>query len=711
MAYIMKLPRVKSPVLTPLMAVTLNIVLLYAVYSVARLEYVLENFSYFSASLGSAAGWWRIFSGGVVFDTPGIFYTNIPYILLMLLPLHLKERPGYYRVCRWVFIVINSLVIIVSLADSVYFPYTMKRTTWDVATEFGGETNLLSIAGVELMRHWYLVFLAAIMIWGMWKLYRTPSPQSVRPLWRYYAAMIFALAFAACVTVGAVRGGWLNHWYCYMLALPLVCAALRLWKGRCYSVGKRYGAYACGCAAITLLALAPVGGWRHRDIRPIALSNASAYAQRPVETSAILNTPFALLRTINSNPFESPRYFADRAGMAMLYTPEHGPAPGAHPDSMLRKNVVIIILESFGEEYIGGLNRRVLGDRSTGYAPFVDSLARRSMRFSHTYDNGTKSIDAMPSILAGIPKFVKPFILTSSAMQPVDGLPALLAKEGYETAFFHGARTGSMGFDGFARMVGFSKYYGREDFNADCRFNGDSDFDGYWAIWDEPFLQYYAFKMGEMRQPFMTALFSASSHHPFLLPEKYEDTFPEGTMKIHRCIGYTDMALRKFFETAEKQPWYRNTIFVITNDHTNMREHDEYRSDIGTFRGPLLIFDPCGETVPAGERDMVAQQTDIMPTVLGLLRYGKPYVAYGVDLTATAPGETWAVNYINNVYQYVSHGRILQFDGRRRVGYYDIDDHLMKHDLSGGPGEKECADSMEMRLKAIIQTYMERRGR
>lgn len=175
-------------------------------------------------------------------------------------------------------------------------------------------------------------------------------------------------------------------------------------------------------------------------------------------------------------------------------------------------------------------------------------------------------------------------------------------------------------------------------------------------------------------------------------------------MQIHKTVGYTDNALKEFFAVAKKQPWYENTIFVITNDHTNMRGFDEYRSDIGSFYGPVIIFDPSGEIAP-GERNAVAQQTDILPTMVNYLGYDKPYVAYGIDLLNTPAEETWAVNDINNVYQYVKYGHVLQFDGTRTIGVYSIDDHLMANNLLG---KTDVEKKMEMEVKAIVQSYMDR---
>lgn len=207
-----------------------------------------------------------------------------------------------------------------------------------------------------------------------------------------------------------------------------------------------------------------------------------------------------------------------------------------------------------------------------------------------------------------------------------------------------------------------------------------------------------------MKEPFMTAIFTASNHHPFPIPGKYEKRFPTGTMKIHPTVGYTDNALREFFATARKQPWFDNTVFVITNDHTNMRDHDQYRSSIGAFYGPILIYDPSGDIIP-GERNAIAQQTDIMPTILNHLGYDEPYVAFGCDLLSTAPDDTWAVNYTNNTYQYVKDGYILLFDGTKSIGLYNINDHLLENNLIGKVSQ---AKKMELELKGIIQSYMDR---
>ena len=383
-----------------------------------------------------------------------------------------------------------------------------------------------------------------------------------------------------------------------------------------------------------------------------------------------------------------------------MYTPIHTPNDSA---AVVKKNVVVLIVESFGREYIGALNKDLEGGKYKGYTPYVDALIGKSTTFQYSFCNGRKSIDGMPSVLSSIPMFVEPFILTPSSMNDYTGLAGILGQEGYETAFFHGAQNGSMGFQAFAQKTGFKHYFGRTEYEA---AKGTDDFDGTWAIWDEPFLQYYAEEMGKMKQPFMTAVFTASSHHPFVIPEQYKQQFPEGKLEIQKCIRYTDMAIGKFFETASKQPWFENTIFVLTSDHTNMSDHDYYQTDLGGFCSPIIIYEPShseGQVI-----DKIAQHIDILPTVLGMLGYQKPYFGFGIDLLNTPSEDTWAVNYLSGIYQYVRNGYVLQFDGQKTKGIYSLSDSLMQQNLIHQPSVVSHQSQMERELKAIIQQYMER---
>lgn len=637
--------------LAPFGALVVNIFMAFVVYLIARVAFLLENFSYFSEGLSfSQVGEW--FWGGYIFDRSAITYTNSLYIVMMLFPLWIKERRGYHLLCKWVFVIVNTLTLVINLCDAVYFPYTLRRTTTSVFREFSNENNLLDVFWGELWGHWYLLLLAIAVVWLMWKLYLIPRTHHT-----YYATLGSRIGF------GVVQ-----------LLLLL---------------------------AITPLAIGACRGGLESGIRPITVNNANQYVNRPTECAIVLNTPFALIRTIGKDVFEVPPYFENLEAAERVFSPIHRPV-STHP--FQKKNVVVLIVESFGREYIGALNKDLENGNYKGYTPHVDKLIQQSATYQYSYCNGRKSIDGMPSVLCGIPMFKEPFVLSPASMNNYTSMAGLLGKEGYHTAFFHGANRGSMGFMAFANKVGFQQYFGRQDYAADKRFGGDADFDGHWGIWDEPFLQYWATKIGELKEPFMTACFTVTSHTPYVIPEKYKKVYPEEGIVIHKCIRYTDMAIGKFFETAKKQPWYKNTIFVLTSDHTNLSDHQQYQTDIGGFCSPIVIFDPSGE-VKSGIYPGIAQQIDILPTVLSILGYNKPFLSFGCDLMTTPMKETYAVNYLNGIYQYCKYGYVLQFDGQHTKAIYRLDDKFMQHNLLGKVKEQA---QMEHELKAIIWQYMYR---
>ena len=613
-----------------------NILIAYIIFGICRLVFFVSNIEYFPNI--ETNNILQIIKGGLIFDTAGIIYLNGLYIVLMLIPLPWRKTKLWQGFSKWIFLVINSIAIIINFADSVYFKYTNRRTTASVFSEFEKEENINKVIGNEILNNYILVILGILLIFAMYKIYRNPvknnitkkEKHSVKHNILYYLTSIIIFASA----------------------IPLCIAGIR-------------------------------GGFAH-STRPITIGNANQYVNRPIESAIVLNTPFSIIRTIGKTVYENPNYFAIEE-LKNIYSPIHTPS-----NNNLRKlNVVVIILESFGEEYI-----------EYGYAPFLKSLQEKGLSFKYSYSNGRKSIDGMPSVLSSIPMFIEPYFVTHYSTNDISGIAAELNKVGYHTAFFHGAPNGSMGFQAFAKTSCWQEYYGMDE------YNNDSDFDGMWAIWDEPFMQFFANKMSEFKEPFATSVFTASSHHPFNIPTEYKDVFKEEEgHPILKCVRYTDNALKKFFETAEKQDWYKNTLFVITADHTNASLHEEYLTDAGLFRVPIIFYMPSEKI--NGDNNRVAQQIDIMPTVLNYLNYPNPYLAFGKDLLKSCNYEDWAINYNSGIYQFFDGDYMMQFDGNKPIALYNYKtDILLKNNLLGSDSLQESA--MLSRCKAIIQEYIMR---
>ena len=631
-------------------AAALNMLVAYTVWMLSRAVFFVENWSTFAPYMS-----WPLFKsmlhGALVFDTSALLYVNSLYLVLMLLPLHLKERPGFHKGLQWLFVVTNAVAVAMNLMDAVYFQYTGRRSTVTVFSEFAAEGNIISILFTEFVRHWYWVVAFLVLVFMLWRCYTKPRLEVYRFGYHYYISQFIAL----------------------VVMIPLAIVGIR-------------GSVTAGT-------------------RPITVSNANQFVNRPVEASVVLNTPFSMIRSIGKKAFVTPHYMSPQQ-LEGIYSPIHR-HPVTDELSHKGKNVVILIVESMGKEYIGSLNPELEGGRYRGYMPFIDSLVSRSLTFKYSYANGRISMDAMPSILSGLPMMVEPFFLTPASLNDVDGISSMLDREGYSTAFFHGGHNISMGFSAYAHSIGYQHYYGLDEYCQSPNYGGMDDWDGKWAIWDEPFLQFTLDGIGQMRQPFLTTVFTASSHHPYNVPEQYRDSLKdEGGLPIHKCVRYTDLALRRFFERASREPWYGNTVFVLVADHTNQATHDSYKTDLGLYSIPIIFYAPDGSIAPAVRDDVIAQQTDITPTLLHLLGYDKPYLAFGDDLLSVEPAQSWAFSYTAGIYQLVKGDLMLQFDGDKATAVYRFkSDPLLKANLVGRLPEQQ---GMELLLKAIIQQYMSR---
>ena len=631
-------------------AALLNMLVAYLVFMLSRVVFFAENWSTFAPYMS-----WPLFKsmmhGALVFDTSALLYINALYLVLMLLPFHIKERPGFHKGLKWLFVVTNAVGLAMNLMDSVYFQYTGRRSTVSVFSEFSAEGNITSIILTEFVNHWYLVLAFVALVFILWRCYTKPRLEVYRFGSHYYLSQLIAL----------------------LVMIPLAIVGIR-------------GSVTAGT-------------------RPMTISNANQFVNRPVEASVVLNTPFSMIRSVGKKAFVTPDYMPT-GQMEATYSPVHN-HPVVDTYSHPGKNVVILIVESMGKEYIGSLNPDLDGGRYKGYMHFIDSLLTQSVTFKYSFANGRISMDAMPSILSGLPMMVEPFFLTPASLNDVDGISSILGREGYSSAFFHGGHNISMGFSAYAHSIGYERYYGLDEYCKSPKYGGMDDFDGKWAIWDEPFLQFTLDNIDTMKQPFLATVFTASSHHPYNVPDRYRDSLKnEGGQPIHKCVRYTDMAIGRFFERASHEPWYQNTIFVLVADHTNQSSHDVYKTDLGLYSIPIIFFTPDGSLQPRLDESAIAQQTDITPTLLHLLGYNKPYLAFGNDLLSGDMDNTWAFSYNGGIYQLVKGDLMLQFDGDKTTAVYRFKtDPLLKENLVGRLPEQQ---GMEQFLKALIQQYMSR---
>lgn len=391
----------------------------------------------------------------------------------------------------------------------------------------------------------------------------------------------------------------------------------------------------------------------------------------------VLNTPFTLLKTFGETSIIPP---------IAKGTSTFDPVITFNDSSETKKNVVIIILESFGTEYTSS-------GPGHSFTPFLDSLMQISEYFPNSFANGKKSVEGIPSIIASIPSWSEiPFASSNYSTNQFNSLATVLGEKGYHSVFYHGAKRGSMNLDSFSKLAGFDEYKGMEDYP-----NVKDHFDGHWGIFDEPYLDYFHSELNQLKQPFLASVFTLSSHHPYVVPDSLKEVLPEGKLPIHQSVAYTDQALRKWMNKVSGEPWFENTLFVITADHTGPSSDSWYAGRIGMYRIPILFFEP-GKSGSIKETGI--DQMDIFPMVLERIGFQGKIFSFG-----RKTGESkYTVQYLNGLYQILDNEYLLLHDGESVRGLFNFkSDPGLKKDLV--VYSPEVAKRMEKELSSILTAY------
>lgn len=434
-----------------------------------------------------------------------------------------------------------------------------------------------------------------------------------------------------------------------------------------------------------LMVIAIRGGLQPKPLTPVH----AAVLNHNGLTQLTLNSSFTVIRNRHKIPLKRHDYFSTSEEVRQFLRPlVDGESMLSEPAS--RDNVVILMVESLSMEYCGA------GHGGRRYTPFLDSLAAQSLFFPHHYANGRRSIEAMPSILVGLPSLMpRSFMESLYCDMPLVGLGTLLASNGYTTSFFHGAPKGTMHFDVFMRLAGVQNYFGLAEYPT------KADHDGSWGIFDEPYLQYMAKQLSTQKQPFAVVAFTLTSHNPYAIPKQHHGRFKKGPLPIHETIGYADYALEQFFATAQQQPWYSNTLFVITGDHTQKLETPEYANTLERYRVPLLLFHPQKQFSMV-DTNRITQHVDIFPSLLDYLGI-QPDQRLLFGRSVFRHGEGRALLHENGHYWLVRDGYALDFVPGGAVRLFDIaKDWELAAPVTDNP---ERQRQMEKEAQALVQYF------
>lgn len=624
-------------------AMVYRVLLVYLMYALSRFLFFVYNFSLLE--INSLSEYLRLSYHGLAFDTTSIFYLNSLFVVLSMLPLWINTNKIYQNILFVIYFLTNLVGVAFNFVDLIYYKFNYNRTSVSEWAVIENESNLVQMFLRFSVSYWhiFLLFFTMSYLWILlYKKVKISTEPYSKGVTSYVITSIVVFFLTATLMVGGIRGDF------------------------------------------------------KKSTRPINLVDANRYVSKIQHADFVLNTPFSILRTFNKTTFIKVPYAVSATIIDSLVQP----IKRYNNKQEVKPNIIVFITESYGREYMGAFNQNSNIPNYVSYTPFLDSLASKSLVFDNAFANGRKSIHGMSSVLAGIPSFKDAFTSSAYAKQKIESVVSVLNSEGYDTSFFHGAPNGSMGFLGFSNILGFDHYYGKTEFRNDALF------DGYWGIWDLPFFQFMKETIDTKKTPFFSTIFTVTSHEPYIIPDEFEGQFPKGNLPMHQCVGYTDFAFKQFFESAKNEPWFDNTIFIITADHTNQVDYEEYYKPINRYAIPIMIY--SSDEKYKGLNSELSQQIDIYPTILNMVGYDRPFRSWGrslIDdsLTSTTP---YVMNYNGQNYQFSKGNIICIFDGIKAIGFYDIKDLGLQINLISE--RTKDMDDVELSCKAFLKDYFDR---
>lgn len=371
----------------------------------------------------------------------------------------------------------------------------------------------------------------------------------------------------------------------------------------------------------------------HRPVNPstVALSND------PMVNDLALNSAYTLLYSVYETRHEPDGGFryapisdtdvfeTVRSAMkipAQSFVSEQFPtlhkqivsAPATGP-----KNLVIILEESLGAEFVGSLG-------GFDITPNLDALSKEGIWFENLYATGTRSVRGIEAVISGFtPTPARSVVKLGKSQKNFFTLGELLASKGYNTSFLYG---GESHFDNMRRFFmnnGFDRVVDKSDYVNPV-------FTGSWGVSDEDLFnrahdEFTAAAKSD--KPFFSLIFTSSNHSPYEFPDDRVTLVESEKNTVKNAVKYADYALGHFIETARESDYWKNTVFLIVADH-NSRVYGANLVPVEHFHVPALIL---GESIEARVFKPIASQIDLPPTLLSLVGVSSTHPMIGHDLT------------------------------------------------------------------------------
>jgi phosphoglycerol transferase MdoB-like AlkP superfamily enzyme len=414
-----------------------------------------------------------------------------------------------------------------------------------------------------------------------------------------------------CITIGVIlliSGILLSNWLIdYKYKAPYVKTSPKI-------------AYSFVLLFICLTAIR--GGWQTTP----ANQSMAYFSPKQILNQSALNTEWNLFDNIFENlraahnpyMFIDPRQ-ADSLSRSLFLQKAD---TTLHIFNTTRPNVVIFQLESFTADIIESLG----GDK--GVCPNFEKFIQHGVLFDSIYSAGDRTDKGMVAILSGFPsQAIRTIITNNTKQEKLPAIPEVLLPQGYKTSYFYGGEVEYMNFKSYMLTHKIEHITGMDNFER-------SQIDSKWGVNDGTLLDTHISYLNTEKQPFFSLVETLTNHEPFDMPAKPHFPGPNVSNKFRSTAYYTDSVLNDYFEHAKKQPWYKNTLFILVADHGHRLPRNTSESyQPAKYHIPLLFF---GDAIKEKYRGMkvskLGNQTDIAATLLAQLNLPYDQFRWSKDL-------------------------------------------------------------------------------
>jgi phosphoglycerol transferase MdoB-like AlkP superfamily enzyme len=329
-------------------------------------------------------------------------------------------------------------------------------------------------------------------------------------------------------------------------------------------------------------------------------------------------------------------------------------------------NVVIVFIESFSAKYLDALS-----NNSYGVTPTLDKLAKDGQLYTNFYASGQRSQDAITTLYTGVTQPVG-FTSIGSGLElyGLSYLGHIANKEGYSTLAMQSSKRSSFRVDVVSDIAGFKNYYGAEDIPKVGNEKGSPQF----GTWDGNSFNFLHKKLNDLREPFLSFLFTASTHAPFFLPEEKYAKYPHSNKTKNGYLNtlyYVDQQIDQFMQKSKKEKWFDNTVFIFTADHevwsSNFKDSRNVEDDslIDGHHIPLIIYAP--KILKPIKSNIISSQNDLMVSIIDLLGFKSEFSAIANSIFDTS---------VQNRFAHVKNGNVIGIGTKNGSVFYNYKEFM-----------------------------------